>query len=318
MSIRSYSAIPAGQQLKLRELQILSAVVEAGSMAKAAVELSVAQPSISEAIANLEARLGVRLLDRSTRGIAPTVYALALLKRGRVVFDELGQAIRDLEFLGDPARGEVRIGCSESFSAGVVPAIIEQALAHHPQLTFHVVEANTAALEFRELRERNIDLMIGNISAPPLDDELTTEILFEDSYFVVAGAQSPWADHHEISLAELANEAWILGQPTNAVRAMVAETFRAAKLEPPRVSIMTTSMHVRLHLLATGHYLTVFHGSLLRYNATRWSLKVLPVDLGKRLPVAIVTLKNRTLSPGAQEFIKHSRAFASMYGSTRA
>src|SRR5258707_5206807 len=101
MSIRSHT--DAGRQLKLRELQILSAVVEAGSMAKAAMQLGVAQPSVSEAIANLEARLGVRLLDRSTRGIAPTVYALALLKRGRAVFDELGQVIRDLEFLGDPA-----------------------------------------------------------------------------------------------------------------------------------------------------------------------------------------------------------------------
>src|SRR5260221_13859343 len=98
---------------------------------------------------------------------------------------------------------------------------------------------------------------------------------------------------------------------------MVTEAFHAARLEPPRVNIMSTSMHVRLHLLATGRYLTVFHGSLLRYNADRWSLKVLPVDLVKQLPVAIVTLKNRTLNPAAQEFIKHSRAFASMYASAR-
>ena len=69
------------RRLKLRELQILSVVVDAGSMAKAAVRLSIAQPSVSEAIANIEGLLGVPLLDRSPRGIEPTIYAQALLCR---------------------------------------------------------------------------------------------------------------------------------------------------------------------------------------------------------------------------------------------
>jgi DNA-binding transcriptional LysR family regulator len=297
--------------LKVRDLYILSTVVEAGSMAKAAVQLSMAQPSISEAIANLEALLGVRLLDRSPRGVEPTIYARALLKRGRVVFDELGQAMRDIEFLADPMRGEVRLGSPESFSAGLVPAIIRQVLQRYPQLVFHVVESNTAAGDFRQLRERNIDLMLGNLSGSPLDDDLNADVLFEESFFVVAGAQNPLARRRKIALAELVNEPWILGQPLNVVRLLVADAFRAINLEPPPVTVMTTSMHVRLHLLASGNYLTVFHGSLLRYNASRWFLKILPVDLGKQLSVAIVTLKNRTLNPSTQLFIDHARAMTS-------
>jgi DNA-binding transcriptional LysR family regulator len=87
--------------------------------------------------------------------------------------------------------------------------------------------------------------------------------------------------------------------------------FRAAGLAAPKVTVTTTSMHVRLHLLSTNQFVTIFHGSLLRYNAHRWSLKVLPVDLGKRLPVAIVTLKGRSLSPVAQLFIEHARSVTS-------
>ena len=70
-----------GGRLKLRDLHILSMVVQWGSMAKAATHLAMSQPAVSEAIANLEAALKVNLLDRNVRGVEPTIYATALLKR---------------------------------------------------------------------------------------------------------------------------------------------------------------------------------------------------------------------------------------------
>ncbi|MGB8141816.1 MAG: LysR family transcriptional regulator [Pseudolabrys sp.] len=91
-----------GGRLKLRDLHILSKVVEWGSMVKAASHLGMSQPAVSEAIANLEAALRVRLLDRNARGIEPTIYAATLLKRERVVFDELQQGIKEIEFLLNP------------------------------------------------------------------------------------------------------------------------------------------------------------------------------------------------------------------------
>ncbi len=95
-----------GHHVKLRDLHVLSAVVRWKGMAKAAPHLAMSQAAVSEAIANLERALGVRLLDRSPQGVEPTVYAHALLKRGHVVFDELRQGIKDIEFLADPTVGE--------------------------------------------------------------------------------------------------------------------------------------------------------------------------------------------------------------------
>ena len=103
-----------GHRLKLRDLHILLTVVHWGSMAKGAAHLGMSQPAVSEAIASLEGTLGVRLLDRSSRGVEPTIYARALLKRGDVIFDELKQGIRDIEFLANPTAGEVQIGVPES------------------------------------------------------------------------------------------------------------------------------------------------------------------------------------------------------------
>src|SRR5690349_15713098 len=103
-----------GRRLRLRDLHVFFTVVQRGSMAKAAAQLGVSQPAVSEVIGGLEEALGVRLLDRSARGVEPTVYGQALLKRSTIVFDELKQSIRDMEFLADPTVGDLRIGCVES------------------------------------------------------------------------------------------------------------------------------------------------------------------------------------------------------------
>src|SRR5580704_7557556 len=98
-----------GRRLRVRDLYILSAVVRSGGMAKAARQLAMTQPSVSAAIANLEHVLGVRLLDRSSRGIEPTIYAQALLKRSIAVFDELKQSVRDIECLANPTVGVLKV-----------------------------------------------------------------------------------------------------------------------------------------------------------------------------------------------------------------
>jgi len=302
-----------GRHLRLRDLQLLSTVVQSGSMAKAAVRLGISQPSISEAIANLEGALGVRLLDRSPRGIEPTIYATALLKRGLVIFDELRQGMREIQCLADPTIGEVRIGCPETLTAGFLPAIIDRTSRSHPQIVFHVVHEDSATSEFRELRERNIDLMLGRViePGPILDDELHAEILFKEEYFVVAGAESPWARRRKVNLADLMDEPWIHMPSSNPLSSLLAEAFHAQGLEVPRTSVSCFSMHLRIHLLATGRYLTIIPNSMLRFNAKRWSLKALPIDLGiKRRLGAIVTLKHRTLGPTAQLFIDHARQVA--------
>lgn len=298
-----------GRRFKLRELYILSTVVQWGSMAKAAARLAMSQPAVSEAIASLEATLQVRLLDRGPRGIEPTIYAQALLKRGTIVFDELRQGIRDIEYLADPATGEVRIGCPESLAAGFVPAMIDGFSRRHPQVTFQVVDAGTNALEFRELRERRVDLILGRISPSFTDDEIDVDSLFDDRLFVVASADSRWARRRKIAPAELIDEPWILAAPNNLVRLLFIEAFRAHGLEAPRAKVTSDSMNVRMHLLASGRFLTFIAESLLRHNAKRWSLKALPVDLGiQQLPVAVATLRNRTPSPTVQLFVEHVKA----------
>src|SRR5437879_291058 len=100
-------ASQVGHRFKIRDLHVFLTVVQHGSMAKAATQLRVSHPTVSEVIADLEHTFGVRLLDRGPHGVTPTVYGAALLKRCVAAFDELKQSGRDIEFLADATSGEL-------------------------------------------------------------------------------------------------------------------------------------------------------------------------------------------------------------------
>src|ERR1044071_3884612 len=112
-----------GRRIRLRDLHILLAVVQCKSMAKAAQHLAISKPVVSKVIADLERVLGVRLLERDRHGAEPTIYGTALLKRGTTVFDELREGVKDIEFLTDPAAGEVRIGSNPYLTASLPSSI---------------------------------------------------------------------------------------------------------------------------------------------------------------------------------------------------
>src|SRR5215207_1147947 len=152
-----------GRRLKLRDLHILLAVVQRGSMAQAAAELAISQPAVSKAIADMEHTVGLKLVDRTRRGIEPTMYGRALIRRGLAVFDELRQGVNELEFLADPTAAELRIGRQESIAAGLVSAIIDRFSRQYPRVALHVAQAVFGTMLYRELRERTVDVLLGRI-----------------------------------------------------------------------------------------------------------------------------------------------------------
>jgi len=296
-----------GRRIRLRDLHVFLTVVQWGSMAKAAHRLAVSQPAVSKAVADLEQTLGVRLLDRGPLGVAPTLYGHALMRRALAVFDELRQGVGEIAFLADPTSGEVRIGCNESLSAALLPAVIRGLCEQYPGVTVNVAQmSRPITLEIRELRERNVELILGRGVFPIPEDDLISEILFEEPLVVVASVGSPWARRRNIELGELMAEKWILYPPDEAPGVLVQQAFRDHGLELPRASVATMSFHLRDMLLTTGDYLTVVPACMVRVlNAKRPTVKTLPIDLGiQTRPVAIFTLRNRTLSPVAELFIK--------------
>jgi DNA-binding transcriptional LysR family regulator len=299
-----------GRRVKLRDVHILLTAVQCGSMAKAAERLAISHPVVSKTIADLEHAMGVRLLERSRQGVEPTLYGRAVLKHGLAAFDELRQCVKEIEFLSNPTAGEVRIGSIYPFAAGLTSAVIDRLSRRYPQIVFRLVAEDVGTL-CRELIDRNIDLLIALRAGPTLDAGLDFELLHNDSYVIAAGAQNPWVRRRKIELAELADEQWVLPPPESFIGSAFGNVFRNSGLDYPRATVISYPHDVRITMLATGRFLSMFLASILRFLDKGREIKALAVDLPiADVQMGIFTLKNRAVSPVAQLFIEQAREIA--------
>src|SRR5262245_43487716 len=299
-----------GRRMKLHDIHVLMTVVQAGSMGKAAVALNTTQSAISRSIAELEDSIGVRLLDRSPQGVAPTQYGRALLRRGTAVFDELKQGVKDIEYLSDPGAGELCIGSGAPHSHGVVLAVLDRLSRQYPRATFQVIIAGTLDLH-EHLRERRIELAFTRLTEDVPPEDIVQHTLFDDPYVVVVGVQNPFARRRKVKLADLVNEPWTWVAAGSVVDSIVVGAFRAAGVTPPRATIRIDDPSVRIKLATTGRFLAVIPASSQRLHDHPESIKVLPVELPTPYRrTGIIALKNRMLSPLAQLFIDTAREVA--------
>lgn len=293
--------------IRLHHLRMLMTVAQVGSMNKAAALLNTTQPAISRSIAELENLVGVRLLDRNRQGVAPTEYGRALLNGGVAVFDDLNQAMKNIEFLADPSAGEIRIGGNEAFNAGLLTAVFARLRRKHPGISIHVTPALSETQQYRELRERNIELFLGSLPACAADD-MNAEILFHDRIVVVASAKSSWGRRRKVELRELANEPWCVPRPEIGIGAAIGDAFRACGMKFPPKGAAMGSIPLFCALLASEPFVSTFPASALRLSPNLPPIKPLPLDLRiPPWPIGIMTLKKRTLSPAVQLFIDCAR-----------
>jgi DNA-binding transcriptional LysR family regulator len=297
------------RRLKLHDLRVLMSVVEQGSMSKAAQRLATSQPAVSRAISDLEYSLGVRLLDRGPRGIVPTPYGRALIKRIVTVFDELTLGVKDLEFLADPTAGEVRIAAPIALATGFVAAAIDRLARRYPRIVCHLTVEG--AMIYRALEQRDVDLVIVRIVEPIAEDHMEAELLYADPLFVVAATKNPWSRRRRVTLAGLMNEPWTLPPLDSETGVALVDTFRAVGLDLPAATVVSLNGVARIALVAEGRFLTITSESAFRFAGRDMAIKALPIDLAATHgSVGIVTLKNRTLTPVAQLFIDCAREVA--------
>jgi len=297
------------RRISLRDLRVLLAVVQTGSMGRAARQLATSQTAISRSISDLEHTVGVRLLDRTRQGVEPTPYGRALVARGRAILDELGQGIREIEFIADPTSGHLRIGASIAVTVGFVAPIIDRLSRRSPRLTFDVLSVDTADA-LRALSAREVDLLIVHLASPLNDEHMQVDILYDDPHVVVAAANNPWVRRRKVTLADLMEESWVLPRPDAPYGSVVSEAFRACGLGLPK-TIVTGLLPVRSMLLATGRYLSMIPSVVLSNPMSRQTLRTVAVNLPTTpRPLALITLKDRFLAPGAQTFIESARVAA--------
>lgn len=301
-----------GRRVNLRHLHVFLTVVECKSMARAAAQLGVAQPTVSEIIADIEHAFDLRLLDRGPKGVEPTIYGNALFGRIVVIFDELKQSSRELEFLANAVVGEIRIGYQESISSTLLLGTILRFSAQYPRVVVYADELPSASLQLSELRARKCDCTFQLLSRSLADeDDLNVEVLFNEQMALAVGNNHPMASRRSIELADLVDQPWICTPPGTWAQARLEEAFKSCGLPLPTPSIINMSLPLKIQLISKGTYISSFPRAYLRSVAERFGLRELPLDLRDQpWPMVVITLKHRTLSPGVDRFLACAREMA--------
>jgi DNA-binding transcriptional LysR family regulator len=296
-----------GRRLRLKDLHTLQIVAEAGSMAKASQRLALSQPAISKAISDMEHTLGAPMLDRSARGVELTEYGRVLVERSRTIFDEVQQGIKEIEHLADPTQGEVRIGTIEPVSA-VLSEIVSRLARGYPKITYNITVGDTDML-VGKLRERTLDVVLTRWNALTQADDLAAETLYKSTLVVVADKNHPMAKRRHLVLADLMQEQWALSPRDTFLGRVVADLFERKKLQLPSSVVTTTSILMRLNLMANGPFLSVLPTTMLRHRSYKAWLCAVKVDLGDPTgPIAAITIKDRRYAGAMKLFLQTSRA----------
>jgi DNA-binding transcriptional LysR family regulator len=171
----------------------------------------------------------------------------------------------------------------------------------------HATDTDTA---YQFLLARKVDLAFVHVVSSLAEDLVNVEALLQDPHVVVAGAQNPLARRRRISLAQLADEPWALPMADQPYGSVVNEVFRAHGLTVPP-TVVGSTLPLRTALLMTGRFLSMVPRVVMQFPPKNRLLRILPVNLpGTERPLALLTLKNRTLNPLAQLFADHAREAA--------
>jgi DNA-binding transcriptional LysR family regulator len=172
------------------------------------------------------------------------------------------------------------------------------------------MQGDPATLQSR-LHVRDIELAIGRVPDTVAAEAFETKVLFQEPVFVTSRQNNKLTRRRKVSLAEIAGEAWSLPPPGAIGHSALKAAFDAAGLNMPRSTVVTFSLQMHCALMATGGYLGLLPGSMLHFNAKRLGLAVVPVDVRLRPgPAGIFRLRNRTISPVADIFMRSAQDVA--------
>ena len=221
--------------MELRRLRYFVAVAEESSFSRAAQKLHMAQPPLSTQIKQLEEELGVRLFERSSRGVRTTDAGELLLEEARRIFLQVDQTVRVVQRVGNGEVGRLTLGFVPSSSNEVLPPILSNFSERFPEVELFLREMRPDLIVQR-LHDKQIDA--GFVYLPLNDPTLAIECLSREPLVLALADTHPLASKSEVDLSSIAQEPFILParyQRMPGLYGQVTEACRQAGFTPNAV-----------------------------------------------------------------------------------
>ena len=289
--------------LKTRHLVLLVELGRHGSIMQAAQAANLTQPAASKLLAELEHALGVPLFERLPRGVEPTWYGKVLIRRAGASLAEMDAAYQEVMELMAGLRGRVAVGAILTPSTTIVPDAVGDLKRCHGQLNVSLEVDNSKALVER-LRAGELDIVLGRVIDPAVADELHFEPVTDEPHCLVVRAGHPLLAADRLTMAELAQQTWILPPVGSIMGDCVASLFLSHGLEQPSETVATMEVPVITTLLMGSDMVAPMSVELIQPYLDSGMLAALPYELNLRMDVyGIITRRHHRLSPAAEAML---------------
>jgi DNA-binding transcriptional LysR family regulator len=280
--------------MDIRHLRYFVAVAKRLNFSRAAEELHIAQPAISQQIRALEDELGVQLFDRMGRRVALTRAGEVLLPHANQVLAAVETAANEVRELGQQTRGSASLGAPPTVSTHRLPTQLSQLRRLFPGLDVTLREAGTESL-LALVAEGQLDLaIVSDDHLPPVMEHLP---YLEEAYVLAVSALHPLSRKKEVRLAELASEPFILFPEGYKLREVTLAACKRAGFEP-KIALDGGAMQSALEFVAAGLGVALVPELALSQSENIRRLSIADQDLRRRL--ALVWRTGHYLSPAAR------------------
>ena len=238
--------------MQFRQLRYFVKIVDAGSFSRAAALIHIAQPALSQQIAELEGRLGVGLLQRSARGVRPTAAGEILYREASAILKQLDQLADIVRSSNGVAQGTVSLGLASLLGPAMVGGFVEACRSSLGKVNLKLAVSDSAALR-EKLGSQSLDLALA--FEDDLDSAFARQPLYRQRLYLFY--PQAMAIGSSVSLEELAKLPLILPSPPNLARESLDRTFSRAGLRPNLIAEVDDFTSI-LSTLRTGIGTTVF------------------------------------------------------------
>ncbi|MFZ4120338.1 MAG: LysR substrate-binding domain-containing protein [Caulobacterales bacterium] len=246
--------IPASHLPTLRQLQFLAALAAHGGFVKAAEAVGVAQPSLSAGIKELEAVLGVSLVDRTRAGAVLTPAGQEAAARAASILTDVEELARALRGAGAPLTGPFRLGAIPTIAPFLLPRALPLLRANCPELQLQLREETTARL-VEALRARTLDAAV--IALPYEASGIETLAFAEDEFLLACPTRHPLAGRNDLMPDQISPDELLLLEDGHCLRDQALSVCRAPAPGRRLAEIGATSLHTVVQMVAGGMGVTL-------------------------------------------------------------
>lgn len=291
-------------RMTLRQMQLMTAIAENGSLKRAAEAIGMSQPRATKSVREVEDLLRSMLFNRTNRGLFPTVAGDCAIRHAKVMLAQLDAMEQEISSLSGDEFRRLRIGTI----MGAVPYVTEvitRFLQRFPHTSVEIFE-DTSAEMLRMLDQGKLDLMIGRSSVSPNPHLYNVQAFHDELLSVVANPIHPLVGRKRVRLEDLSDSRWIVYTAAMPMRLSLEQEYRRAGLAIPRNLLETRSALTTMALMqANPNTIALLSSDVAAFFTNFGMARTLPMHLrSKSEPYEVITRQAIELSEPVSIFIE--------------